>query len=106
MANRIIGLRGERRPAPGRSGPRRDTAVDEFVVGLLVPINGSAGIWGPSAIACAQLAQTEINAAGGLLERAVRLHVIDASDEALAVGSVTADLMRAGAIDAIVGVIP
>lgn len=85
----------KRRAQRGRS--------DDFVVGLLVPINGSAGIWGPSAIACAQLAQSEINAAGGLLERELRLHVIDASDEALAVGSVTAALMQAGAIDAIVG---
>ena len=75
----------------------------DFVVGLLVPINGSAGIWGPSSIACAQLAQAEINAAGGLLDRQVRLRVIDSSDEATEVGSVTADLMNAGAIDAIVG---
>jgi len=77
--------------------------ADDFVVGLLVPINGSAGIWGPSSIACAQLAQAEINAAGGLLERRLRLCVIDSSDEALEVGSVTAQLMHAGAIDAIVG---
>ena len=73
------------------------------MVGLLVPINGSAGIWGPSSIACAQLAQAEINAAGGLLERQLRLRVIDSSDEALEVGSVTAELMHSGAIDAIVG---
>ena len=103
MANWIKNLPDGKRLAPRSGGRRRETYVDEFVVGLLVPINGSAGIWGPSAIACAQLAQAEINSAGGLLERAVRLHVIDASDEALAVGSVTADLMRAGAIDAIVG---
>ena len=75
----------------------------DFVVGLLVPINGSAGIWGPSSIACAQLAQAEINAAGGVLERRIRLRVIDSSDEALEVGSVTAELMHSGAIDAIVG---
>jgi urea transport system substrate-binding protein len=75
----------------------------DFVVGLLVPINGSAGIWGPSSIACAQLAQAEVNAAGGLLQREMRLRIIDSSDEALEVGSVTAALMRSGAIDAIVG---
>jgi ABC-type branched-subunit amino acid transport system substrate-binding protein len=89
-----------RRP---RSRAERPEASADFVVGLLVPINGSAGIWGPSSIACAQLAQAEINAAGGLLERQVRLRVIDSSDEALEVGSVTADLMHSGAIDAIVG---
>lgn len=95
-------------PAARRAGAvasrRESLAVDaDFIVGLLVPINGSAGIWGPSSIACAQLAQAEINAEGGLLERRLRLCVIDSSDEAMEVGSVTAQLMHAGAIDAIVG---
>ncbi|MGZ5250554.1 MAG: ABC transporter substrate-binding protein, partial [Caldimonas sp.] len=93
--------RGRVRRRAGRHAAAE--AGGDFVVGLLVPINGSAGIWGPSSIACAQLAQAEINAAGGLLERQVRLRVIDSSDEALEVGSVTADLMHSGAIDAIVG---
>src|SRR5262245_66524704 len=91
-------------PARGRL-PRSesvDTSAD-FVVGLLVPINGSAGIWGPSSIACAQLAQAEINAAGGVLDRRLRLRVIDSSDESMEVGHVTGELMRHGAIDAIVG---
>src|SRR4051812_27231724 len=92
-------LPGRRRRIRGESA----SASDDFVVGLLVPINGSAGIWGPSSIACAQLAQTEINAAGGLLDRQLRLRIIDSSDEALEVGSVTAELMHSGAIDAIVG---
>ena len=88
-----------------RAAARREALADgaDFVVGLLVPINGSAGIWGPSSIACAQLAQAEINADGGLLDRRVRLRVIDSSDEATEVGSVTAGLMNAGSIDAIVG---
>ncbi|HEY6513998.1 MAG TPA: substrate-binding domain-containing protein [Burkholderiaceae bacterium] len=95
-------------PSRARVGTRAagSAALDsqnEFVVGLLVPINGSAGIWGPSSIACAQLAQAEINAAGGLLDRRLRLRVIDSSDEALEVGHVTGELMRHGAIDAIVG---
>lgn len=84
---------------PGAKGD----AQNDFVVGLLVPINGSAGLWGPSAIACAQLAQAEINEAGGLLDRELRLHVVDASDECTDVGQVTAGLMRSGCIDALVG---
>jgi ABC-type branched-subunit amino acid transport system substrate-binding protein len=95
-------------PSRARSGtrPPGSAVIDdqnEFVVGLLVPINGSAGIWGPSSIACAQLAQAEINADGGLLDRRLHLRVIDSSDEALEVGHVTGELMRSGAIDAIVG---
>ncbi|HWK85179.1 MAG TPA: ABC transporter substrate-binding protein, partial [Caldimonas sp.] len=95
---RFAGLTGRRKAEQAAF----DGSAD-FVVGLLVPINGSAGIWGPSSIACAQLAQVEINAEGGLLDRQLRLRIIDSSDEALEVGSVTADLMRSGAIDAIVG---
>lgn len=98
------------RVLPSKTPARRHAARSElldtrgdFVVGLLVPINGSAGIWGPSSIACAQLAQAEINAAGGLLERRIQLKVIDSSDEALDVGHITGELMRRGAIDAIVG---
>ncbi len=98
------------RLAPSRSSRGRGSArcaplegEERFVVGLLVPINGSAGIWGPSSIACAQLAQAEINAEGGLLEREVHLKIIDSSDEAPEVGRVTQQLMQTGAIDAIVG---
>jgi hypothetical protein len=92
-------------PSRTRASSRlaRSAVIDDEGVGLLVPINGSAGIWGPSSIACAQLAQAEINAAGGLLDRKLRLRVIDSSDEALEVGHVTGELMRGGAIDAIVG---
>ncbi len=102
----FAGANGMRSAALGRRRKAERDSLDggaDFVVGLLVPINGSAGIWGPSSIACAQLAQVEINAAGGLLDRQLRLRIIDSSDEALEVGSVTADLMRCGAIDAIVG---
>ena len=89
-ASRAAALRSDRRRRRFRRRPAR-------------PINGSAGIWGPSSIACAQLAQAEINAEGGLLDRRLRLRIIDSSDEATEVGSVTAELMHAGAIDAIVG---
>jgi urea transport system substrate-binding protein len=103
---RLAGAKVASLPSRARRAAARREALEEsadFVVGLLVPINGSAGIWGPSSIACAQLAQAEINAEGGLLERRLRLRIIDSSDEATEVGSVTAQLMHAGAIDAIVG---
>jgi ABC-type branched-subunit amino acid transport system substrate-binding protein len=102
----MAGAKNASAPLRARRAAARREQLEEsadFVVGLLVPINGSAGIWGPSSIACAQLAQAEINAAGGLLDRQLRLRVIDSSDEATEVGSVTADLMNAGSIDAIVG---
>lgn len=38
----------------------------EQVVAVLAPMSGSAGIWGPSCISCAQLAVSEVNEAGGI----------------------------------------
>ena len=102
----MVGAKTASAPLRARRAAARREKLEEsadFVVGLLVPINGSAGIWGPSSIACAQLAQAEINAAGGLLDRRLQLRIVDSSDEALDVGHVTGELMRTGAIDAIVG---
>jgi ABC-type branched-subunit amino acid transport system substrate-binding protein len=79
---------------------RRDRA---FTVGLLVPTTGSAGIWGPSTIACAQLAAEEINRGGGLLGQEVRLRVVDAADEIPDLAEQTQHILDEGEIDAIVG---
>ena len=53
-----------------------DSAVN---VALVIPLHGSAGIFGPSCELCAQLAVAEINAADGVLGRELRLSVIDGS---------------------------
>ena len=79
---------------------RREQA---FAVGLMVPTSGSAGIWGPSTIACAQLAAEEINRAGGLLGQEVRLRVVDAADEISDLAERTTQMLDDGEIDAIVG---
>jgi urea transport system substrate-binding protein len=79
---------------------RRDRV---FTVGLLVPTTGSAGIWGPSTIACARLAAEEINRGGGLLGQEVRLRVVDAADEIPDLAEQTGHILDEGEIDAIVG---
>lgn len=53
------------------SGPRAgllpwERGDETHRVAVLVPIGGSAGIWGPSCISCAQVAIGEINAADGI----------------------------------------
>ncbi len=74
-----------------------------FEVGLLVPTSGSAGIWGPSTIACARLAADEINRNGGLLGQEVRLRVVDAADEIDDLAHRTDEMLDSAHIDAIVG---
>lgn len=72
-------------------------------VGLVVPLHGSAGIFGPSCELCAQLAAEEVNAAGGLLGRELRMAVIDGSRAPAAVADEVGALVAGGLIDAVVG---
>ena len=72
-------------------------------MGLLIPLHGSAGIYGPSCKLCAEMAAAEINADGGVLGRPVRLRVVDASGPPPAVAREIGGLVDAGAIDAVVG---
>ena len=89
------------RPTPDSWFERRGERT--FEVGLLVPTSGSAGIWGPSTIACARLAAEEINRSGGLLGQMVRLRIVDAADEVSELPQRTEQLLDDGEIDAIVG---
>ena len=72
-------------------------------VALVVPLHGSAGIFGPSCEACAELAVAEINAANGVLGRELRLAVIDGSASPQTVADEVGALAAAGLVDAVVG---
>jgi urea transport system substrate-binding protein len=72
-------------------------------VALVVPLQGSAGIFGPSCELCAQLAADEINAADGVLGRQLRLSVIDGSAPPRVVADRVGALAAAGLVDAVVG---
>jgi len=81
--------------------PPSDASVLE--VGLLIPLHGSAGIYGPSCELCAEMAVAEINADGGVLGLPVRLRVVDASGPPAAVAATIGALVDAAAVDAVVG---
>lgn len=72
-------------------------------VALLIPLHGPAGIFGPSCELCAQLAAEEINAAGGVLGRELRLSVIDGAGPPARVADAVGALVAAGLVDAVVG---
>ncbi len=84
--------------AAGRHAPG-----SPFRIALFVPISGSAGLWGPSSIACAQLAAEELNQAGGLRGRSIHLSVFNAADEADDLLAQAGAALADGDIDAIVG---
>ncbi|WP_250520600.1 MULTISPECIES: substrate-binding domain-containing protein [unclassified Caballeronia] len=75
----------------------------ELTIALCVPLGGSAGLWGPCALASAQLAVDELNAAAGIAGRPCRLLTINAGDDARDLQSALDALIADDAIDALVG---
>ena len=72
-------------------------------LGLLVPLSGSLGLTGPSALSAASLAVAEVNAAGGVLGKALVLALLDAGRNPLEVAGLAGSLAEAGLVDAFVG---
>lgn len=103
-----LGLLGRTLPAGGCLTARgshaaaRDRGAD-FRVALCAPLRGPAGIWGPSCLASARLAQDELNRWAGIAGRPCELRVVDASDEAPDVEGTLAALVDDGEVDALVG---
>ena len=84
-------------PSLGRRGAGR------LNVGLFIPTEGAAGIWGPSCRSCATLAAHEINEAGGILGHEVTLRIEDAGADPDDTAERAAVLAETSEIDAIVG---
>jgi urea transport system substrate-binding protein len=72
-------------------------------VALVVPLHGSAGIFGPSCELCAQLAAAEINGGNGVLGHELRLSVVDGAQPSAVVADEVGALAAAGLVDAVVG---
>ncbi|BBX10295.1 substrate-binding domain-containing protein [Mycolicibacterium aichiense] len=72
-------------------------------VALVIPRSGSAGIYGPSCEACADLAIADVNATTGVLGRTVHLVPVDGSRPPAVVAADIARLVDLGAIDAVTG---
>ncbi|MFJ4651964.1 substrate-binding domain-containing protein [Nocardia sp. NPDC088792] len=70
---------------------------------LVVPLSGPAGMFGPSAEACAELALEDINAAGGILDRRVRLHPVDAGLPLPLLAARIDEMVGRGLVDGVVG---
>jgi urea transport system substrate-binding protein len=78
-------------------------AAPTLDLALVIPLHGSAGIFGPSCELCGQLATEEVNARGGVLAREVRLAVVDGSGPPGRVADEVGALVAAGLVDAVVG---
>jgi urea transport system substrate-binding protein len=90
------------RGSPSFTGERR-TSRETVDVALVIPLHGSAGMFGPSCECCALLAVDEVNRRGGVLGRELRFGVVDGSDPPHAVADEVGALAAAGLVDAVVG---
>ena len=75
----------------------------DFCVALCVPLGGSAGIWGPSALASAKLAVAELNQGAGIAGGRCRLLTVNAADDATDIEAALVELVSAGEVDALIG---
>lgn len=99
-SGRLVYPSGVLESAGSRQGRAERPTVN---VGLVVPLHGSAGIFGLSCVMCAVLATEQINAEGGLLGREVRLRVIDGAGSPKEVTERLDVHLRAGNVDAVAG---
>jgi urea transport system substrate-binding protein len=76
---------------------------DAVEIAFVVPRSGPAGIVGPSCEACGLLAADEINAAGGLLGRELRLRVVDGGRPPAVVAREVDALVSAGVVEGVTG---
>lgn len=76
---------------------------NKFRIALCVPMGGSDGIWGPSCLASARLAEAELNRFDGIAGRACELVPMDASNTAEGIEHRLAELVDDGEVDALVG---
>ncbi|HTW15929.1 MAG TPA: substrate-binding domain-containing protein [Nocardioides sp.] len=72
-------------------------------VAFVVPLQGPTGIYGPSCLACGQLAVEELNRADGIAGRAVELVVVDAGRDPEVVADEVGDLVDSGRVEAVAG---
>ena len=77
--------------------------AETFPVALVYPQAGPAGMFGTSCAASAAVAARMINRRGGLMGREIELIDVDASVGALPVANHVGGLVRAGAVEAVVG---
>ncbi len=82
---------------------RPAAAADEFKIGLFIALSGPASLFGPTQKACAELATEEINKAGGILGRQIKLIPTDAGGPPAESTKSAVRLMLEEKVDMLVG---
>ncbi|WP_222853539.1 substrate-binding domain-containing protein [Fodinicola acaciae] len=79
------------------------TRRQDWRVAMVIPLQGPAGLFGPSCEAITELAVRELNAEGGILGREVSVEVVDGGAEPEVVAGRVDRLVTDGSVDAVSG---
>lgn len=79
------------------------TQPDTWCVAMVIPLQGPAGLYGPSCEAITELAAYELNAGGGVLGREVSVEILDGGAAPERIARDLAGLINAGRVDAVSG---
>jgi len=82
---------------------RAQAAEREFKIGLFIALSGPASLFGPTQKACAELAAAEINKAGGILSRPIKLIPTDAGGPPAETAKSAIRLMLEDKVDLFIG---
>ncbi|WP_405061166.1 substrate-binding domain-containing protein [Kribbella sp. NBC_01505] len=77
--------------------------TDVVSIAFVVPQQGPTGLYGPSCLACGQLAVEQLNAANGIAGRRIELVYVDAGRPAEVVADEVGRLVDGGRVDAVAG---
>ncbi|MGA8255880.1 MAG: substrate-binding domain-containing protein [Nocardioides sp.] len=80
-----------------------DPGPDVLSVAFVVPMQGPTGLYGPSCLACGELAVEQLNAATGITGRQVELVVVDGGREPDVVAAEVGALVDTGRVEAVAG---
>jgi urea transport system substrate-binding protein len=87
-------------PAPTRLSGREQATLS---IAFVVPLQGPTGIYGPSCLACGELAVEQLNTADGIGGRRVELVVVDGGRAPDEVADEVGALVDAGRVEAVAG---
>jgi len=90
-------------PVPAEFAELVGLGDDAVRVALVIPMQGPAGMFGPTGELCAQLAAEEVNKAGGVLGRELRLIPVDGGASPAQVAAEVEALVSVGAVQGVTG---
>ncbi len=78
-------------------------AADTLKIGVLIPLSGPAGLFGPSSRNCVDMSVQDINARGGILGRKIKAVVADAGVPPAQASQAAQRLWRGERVEALIG---